>query len=818
MINVFQLADNDQSVNYLGQIFGNVGVALSGSGPALLANMFKTFNTILLVIGVIFVVYFTVMAVIASAHEGEFMGKKWGQSVWVPIRMLMGIVALVPTQSGYCAIQVIMMWLIVQGIGAADMVWNTTLNYVGTGGTLQTSVPQGQEAQLTLPTSAGAVTLGGTIQELFSSLVCQSVVTKFNGNGLPFGALNNGNANLVAHSKLNSSSTQYTFGRPAGPKDPLSVESECGSVSWWPANGDVAGVGTAETAAMTSLVPVLETIADKFVNNVINNSACWSTPCTSGTTGNCWFKKWATGNPIMPISPPSQCDLAIGTTGWNNVLSFGGSNFVGDIQQMFAGYANNMTVNQNVSNASNTKGSQVNPNLSQTYKQAQANGWLYAGAYYYYIINTTGSSLSDQSAFYTNIKAQPFSTTYQTAVANNMPDFQNFPIASFWCAGDSSQSGDKVCSSTLANAGGAVGLVYQANQALTTAQNTGNTGTPLNLSSGSTGSPLDAVSPAVSGMIGGWMQNLTGYGSNPLIALGNFGRTLLDMSVVIFAYGLIIAAVLGLASSNLVALGTSVNPVYGVAYALLGFVITVVFAICAYMITIGGLLGVYMPLIPFILFTIGSLGWFIAVIEAMIAAPLIAIGMLSPGGQHEILGRAEHSATIVLNVVLRPTLMIFGMMAAMLLSYVIIKIINFAFLGVVSSITGNSVGILTGFLFIMAYAGLVIAALNKTFSLIHIIPDRVLRFIGGTPESVGGAEEAEAVKGKVGAGAEAGAGAAKGVGGAAAGGAQKRGGQHEEGQMGAKEKEQKRANEMADAKEGAKKREGGSGGGVSSGS
>src|SRR5688572_20342112 len=124
MINVFQLADNDQSILFLGQIFGNVGAGLSGTGPTLLANMFKTFNTILLVVGVIFVVYTTVMGVIATAHEGEFMGKKWN-SIWIPLRMIMGIVALVPTKSGYCAIQVVIIWLVVQGIGAADMVWKT---------------------------------------------------------------------------------------------------------------------------------------------------------------------------------------------------------------------------------------------------------------------------------------------------------------------------------------------------------------------------------------------------------------------------------------------------------------------------------------------------------------------------------------------------------------------------------------------------------------------------------------------------------------------------------------------------------------------
>src|SRR3990167_9445363 len=85
----------------------------------ILGRMFSVFNTIVMTVGAFVVVYVTVVGVMMTAHEGEFMGKKWN-NIWIPIRTVLGIGALVPTASGYSGLQIIMMWVIIQGIGAAD--------------------------------------------------------------------------------------------------------------------------------------------------------------------------------------------------------------------------------------------------------------------------------------------------------------------------------------------------------------------------------------------------------------------------------------------------------------------------------------------------------------------------------------------------------------------------------------------------------------------------------------------------------------------------------------------------------------------------
>ncbi|MCL5975533.1 MAG: DotA/TraY family protein, partial [Gammaproteobacteria bacterium] len=180
MINLFEFAPNDQSLYYLTRIFGYVGTVfpvVSDSPPLLLSVMFKTFNSIILTVGVVIVIYVTVVGVMKTAGEGEFLGKQWN-SLWVPIRIVLGIASLVPAPSGYSAIQIVMMWVIVQGIGAADTIWNTTLSYLYVAGSPFAS-----------PSMADAGTQDA-MTKLFQGLVCSATARKTYPN--PSGNTSNG--------------------------------------------------------------------------------------------------------------------------------------------------------------------------------------------------------------------------------------------------------------------------------------------------------------------------------------------------------------------------------------------------------------------------------------------------------------------------------------------------------------------------------------------------------------------------------------------------------------------------------------------------
>src|SRR3990167_2103914 len=131
---------------------------------------------------------------------------------------------------------------------------------------------------------------------------------------------------------------------------------------------------------------------------------------------------------------------------------------------------------------------------------------------------------------------------------------------------------------------------------------------------------------------------------------------------------------------SLFAIGTGgVNPIGPAATFLYLVLAPPLLGFLGLLIAYGALLGVYIPLIPYVIFTFGVIGWMTSVIEAMVAGPLVALGILSPSGQHELLGKAEPALMLIFNIFLRPELMVFGLIFAMLLASVLVSLVNDTF-------------------------------------------------------------------------------------------------------------------------------------------
>ena len=123
----------DQSVIYLGYVFGVVNGVLHGTGSQIMGKMFSQYNSAVLALAGLVVIYTTLLGVLNTAHEGEFLGKKYS-SFFIPFRTVLGILLITPTDTGYSWIQVIAMWVVLQGVTAANMVWHSAVDYVLNGG------------------------------------------------------------------------------------------------------------------------------------------------------------------------------------------------------------------------------------------------------------------------------------------------------------------------------------------------------------------------------------------------------------------------------------------------------------------------------------------------------------------------------------------------------------------------------------------------------------------------------------------------------------------------------------------------------------
>lgn len=157
----------------------------------------------------------------------------------------------------------------------------------------------------------------------------------------------------------------------------------------------------------------------------------------------------------------------------------------------------------------------------------------------------------------------------------------------------------------------------------------------------------------------------------------------------------------------------------------------------------GAMAAYYLPLAPFILFFGAFIGWLILVVEAIIAAPLWAAMHLAPDGDG-VAGQGGQGYMLVMSLVLRPVLMILGLVASMVLIYPIGTLFNQVFAAVFGMTNGNNlVGVFGLFALFSIYTMTMVAMIHKTFSLIHFLPDTILRWAGGGSDTVLGSNASE---------------------------------------------------------------------------
>jgi conjugal transfer/type IV secretion protein DotA/TraY len=111
----------DQSVLLLLEpLFGS---AVIGSNVSPLGDIFALLNSIVLMLGGIFLAYTMVIGTLNTAHDGEMLGKKWS-STMIPIRMSLGVAAIFPMANGFSMIQGLVLWAVMQGVGGANAMWD----------------------------------------------------------------------------------------------------------------------------------------------------------------------------------------------------------------------------------------------------------------------------------------------------------------------------------------------------------------------------------------------------------------------------------------------------------------------------------------------------------------------------------------------------------------------------------------------------------------------------------------------------------------------------------------------------------------------
>lgn len=152
-------------------------------------------------------------------------------------------------------------------------------------------------------------------------------------------------------------------------------------------------------------------------------------------------------------------------------------------------------------------------------------------------------------------------------------------------------------------------------------------------------------------------------------------------------------------------------------------------------------LTIYLPTMPFVLWIMGFAGWLILFVEALVAAPIWAVAHAMGGGGDAINQQARAGYMILLSLFLRPTLMLFGMFGGMIVAIIAGKVAVSAFVPMALSVSGDRfIGLITIVGFVIILCMMMISIMHRSYGLIHEVPDKVLRYIGGMGETLGEAQ------------------------------------------------------------------------------
>ncbi|HTM63589.1 MAG TPA: DotA/TraY family protein [Gammaproteobacteria bacterium] len=734
---LFTPASGDASITYLYGIFGTVNGVIAPNGVTvsdqvtLLGALFQQFNTIVLAVAVLIVVYITVVGIMNTAHEGQFMGKNWN-NLWIPIRVVLGIGVLVPTGTGYCGLQIIMMWVIVQGIGAADTLWATSINYYNQMGSIY--------AKIGVPT----VEVKSSLKGLFQGMVCaKSAAATFanpiaGNDDIRYFCTQNPGDNYCKNA-ANPDFFSPSFSEPTKTSYSFGPNSACGTLNYcnlaWSCSGGPDSLAcktcTIQQKILKDSIPLLAQVADKYV--VVDNQYMnyWSQAkealalpvdkrpklnppkfvqdyCTAENNTACMDLPSPTGDGMSAPSPVIS----------NILWEYGLKPDVGKVDNkddfftvMVNAYSNEMgvAIDDYLSTLRKQQGSGLPPML-QTLLNG---GWIVAGSSYFVISRGTASNVQAMMpnvSYKVNMDVMPLAKPPLVGYRNN----------------------------------------YRAGPTLTClAQGGEDCGSP---SSGVMDGPVDGTMDALNA----YQQGLSYTETDPLaqlMSLGNMYLSIIEIIFWIFFGVMMVVAILAMVTSMQIfgsGMAQGIASIFMDLFLMFGPLVMIILTM---FLTIGALYAVYVPMIPFTIFTLGAIGWMISTVEAMVAAPLVALGIISPSGHHELLGKAEPALGLLFNIFMRPSLMIFGLFAAMLLSMQVLKMTNmgFAFFSYTSGLSGG--GVFKLIIVMLTNVAFNIAILNKTFTVIYIIPERVLSWIGiQVPHE--GAAELQEVKGGVEKGAQ----------------------------------------------------------------
>ncbi len=707
----------DLSMTYLATIFGVVDGVLHGTGSQILGTLFGAFNSIVLVMASTVLSYVLFVSVLNTSHEGEFLGKKWS-SIWVPLRTVGGIGLLLPKATGYSFIQVLVMWVVIQGVGAADEVWNVALNYMNRNGTIvepiQSLAPDkdlDHEDNTFLINRAGNILKAETCMLSLQNALTREV------------AQNAGTTSVQTPNFM--SSLSVTGKGPGGSNTglPIDYSKDIGGFITFPGKKGLVNTPYAKYIGICGNASwnfIGKNDHDQVYNPAqltANDSASIAARQMTldlGGLAKSIANKLVPPNPTTPVVPV-QLKSEDSLFSPNGLVDAGDDYFA--IVKPALRSLNDDAIKQ----------------YKKFITKAKEAGWILAGSYYYNMARLEQSIKENTGLLAIKDKlTMSFFPTYDKGGFNDISN-ENIKI--------------NLQNNLPINNNGVIDRYIDAEMGRAGSNN--NPGAEANPSFPANKGQVPAIGKLVDGLMNlifpqvydfekTLSDNINKQNMDPIFALVSVGNGLVSMVEKVWVGILGAAVALG-------GISGVVSFFFPGPAIVAGLVASIIISIFMPLITIwmmvnlvlGSVLSYYVPLIPFFLFTFGAITWFAVVLEAVLAAPLVALGITHPEG-HDFLGKAEQSIMLLASVFLRPMLMVFGLIFGIILSYVALSVFNRGFAIAVQFLTqynGDLFSIVYQLAMMAIYTAAILAIVNRSFAMIYEVPNKVLRWIGGPQES-----------------------------------------------------------------------------------
>lgn len=684
----------DPSLTYLSMIWGT-GLFPGGSvAVTLLGQVTSAINVIVVGTATAFFTWQLVTGTAQTAHTGKVLGKTWS-SLWVPIRFIAAGAMMLPVgQGGYIGVQLVVAWIVKIGVNGGAMAAKLAFTSLAAG------VP------ISAPAAPDYTSIAKTAWDM--ELCSESL----NALRHPYSDLPaNGNGVSVQQSTAGDGTVTWAVtqsGNSGNALGPIDV-AQCPGLSQ-SVDQTYGSISQAHVTAVSKLLSGLQPLAQKIVaaSRPDQAGASWPTPANLSQAVSAAQTALQTAMATAAQQASTAATTQMGTKGSGSPgLSPGGPSATG------AGSA-----------------------LGDAYQSFTSCGFVCVGAYYNMLgaVNakivssvTSGPSVTAGSQY--DAESVPLleaDTEAAYKVGDQYWTYSSDPNRQSWTP-DGDAYGNQSSHAQVQSASKQAGAADKKGSDVSRIQK-------LVLE------PLAAMVKGFSqAFSGGWVANAgNGASSDPmsrLVSLGAVVSTLATDAEVAISVAAAVAGVEVLGSS----LGQSINTFLsaGVGSMLMGCLHLLIYS--------GNFLLYVLPMMPYFIWIFAIIAYFTLVTEALVAAPFWAFAHLKAGGDG-LHGQAEAGYMIVFTLMMRPALMVAGLVASFAIFSIGTEIVTNTYSAAVNSAwsdtggapvamslgLGGLVNIVMGLAVkLVIFVGLIVVIGERSFALIYKLPDAVSKWFGG---------------------------------------------------------------------------------------